>query len=197
MNFPANPLAPATKDQIQTQLSAFNAVMQHTMHAAGKLNVLNMAATKASMKDSVDLMTKVIEAPEFGKAVAILHAETQPAADKASSYLRHASEIHVQAQSELAHTVQEQVHEALDHLGQLVDTFAKATPSGMEPFAASFKGQANQILTSYERLAKANQHLFEGYHQQLMTFVDHFAPAPMPAKSGKNAKADKDLAVAA
>ncbi len=37
----------------------------------------------------------------------------------------------------------------------------------------------------------------EGNDQQRIAFVDHFAPAPIPAKPAKNAKADKDLAVAA
>lgn len=168
MNFPANPLTPATKDRMQSHLSKFHALMQHSMNAAGKMNVLNMAATKASMKDSMDLMLKMFAAPEFGKAVAILHAETQPAADKANSYFRHASEIQAHAQSEVAQTVQDHMHEALDHLSQMIDT-----------------------------LAKTNQQLYEGYHQQLIAFVDHVAPAPMPAKPAKNMKADKDMAVAA
>lgn len=191
MNFPANPLSVPTQDQIQAQLTTANHMMQHAIHAVGEMTALNMAAAKASMQDSVALMTKVVGSQDFGKAYEAVQSETKPAAGKVASYVRHATDIGTQAQAEVFKSVQARVEDTLDHINRLIDTLAKSAPHGAEPMAAALKGQTETMLEAYDRLAKANHALFDGYQQQLAVFIDHFAPVATPVRAARQTKSEK------
>lgn len=189
MLFPALSLSQTSQTEVHAQLGTATAVAEHALYAVGEFAELNLAAAAASLQDSQILIRRVSGARDVPQVLQTLQGEALPAAEKMVSYARHASEIGAQMQADVANAFHARVAETFTHLNGLVASLVSVAPPGMEPVAEAAKAHTASVQMTYDKLAKANQQMLDGYHHQLLAFAEQFTAPDNPAKSAKLKKA--------
>jgi phasin family protein len=149
-------ITPAQFSEIQKgQMDAAFALGQTFFDATERLVELNLAATKATLEESVERVQALMSAKDVQEFVALTTALSQPTLEKAVSYSRTIYGIANGAGSEVSRIVESQMAENNKKVTQLIEFAAKNAPAGSEPAVAALKSALAAANTAYDTFAKA------------------------------------------
>ncbi|WP_420995579.1 phasin family protein [Cupriavidus sp. 30B13] len=126
-----------------------------------KLAELNLQAARSSIAESQDNIQAALSGRDLRDVFTTQGTLTQPAADKALSYVRHVYEIASETQAELTKAVEAQYEQHNRRVQTFVDTFVKNAPAGSEAITALLKSTVAAANNTYESVQKASKQAAE------------------------------------
>jgi phasin family protein len=187
VNFPANPLSAATKDQTNASLHAASNIFEYVADSIVQLIQLNLSTSKASLHDSTSLMRQILDSQDPKKAYEVIQAEFQPTVTKAASYGRDVVKLGIEAQTRVTEVIHSRVTETSAQFHTLTSDLTKAAPAGTERFAKVVNASVSTWQKALESIVQSQASQLRNYVAHLDSYDDRrpSTSSPHPEKSKK------------
>ncbi len=155
----------------KTQIDAMNAFGSSIFQAAEKLAQLNLAATRAFLKDSTTAARTLLSAKDPQDFAGITAAIAQPGAEKMAEYARSAYAITSTAGAEITRALDTQIAEGNRKISEFIDQVAKSAPAGSEHAIGLAKSSLSAANSAYDAVTKAARQAAETAESNFATAV--------------------------
>lgn len=145
----------------KNNLDVFFGMSEKAFAGVEKMVELNLAAAKSALDESLNQAHTLLAVKDPAEAMSLQTAAYQPMAEKAASYTRHLYDIASGTTSDLAKTVESQLHDAQSQFMTMVDSATKNAPQGSEAVVAMFKSALTASQNAAETIQKAVKQVTE------------------------------------
>lgn len=139
----------------KAQLAVFFGLGAKAVESLEQVAELNLAASKAALKDSAAHTKALLGAKDPQELLALQTAFVQPLAEKGVSYGRSLYDITTGVGSEFGKTAEAQAADLQKQFVAALDSAAKNAPKGSEPAVAAVKSALNNATAAFESMQKA------------------------------------------
>jgi phasin family protein len=167
----------ATKTLFASQIAAFQALSSKTFEGVEKAIALNIAAAKASLKQSSAVAKQLSSAKDPQEFFSLTTAQAKLNAENVASYNRHLTDIVSGIRAEFTKAAETQFADTKSKITTLVDTVTKNAPAGSENTVALMKSAIDNASAGYEQLTKATQQAAETVEAHVIDASEKFSHA--------------------
>ncbi len=139
----------------KAQLAVFFGLGAKAVESLEQVAELNLAASKAALKDSATHTKALLSAKDPQDLLALQTAFVQPLAEKSVAYGRSLYEITSGAGAEFGKTAEAQAADLHKQFTAAVDSATKNAPKGSEPAVAAVKTALSNATAAFEAMQKA------------------------------------------
>jgi phasin family protein len=151
MNNPAEQIIAAGK----TQMEAIESAMGKAFVGMEKLVELNMAASKATMGESLSHAKAIMAVKTPQEFMTLQTAFFQPMAQKSAAYLQHVQSIATEGSAEFTQQVEAKMAEAQKAIAASMEQMVKNAPAGSEAAVAAFQSAMSNGQKAVEQTQAA------------------------------------------
>lgn len=173
----ADQFSSATKNSIDSQLTAMNDFASKAFQNVAELVELNISTAKASLEHASAAAQQLLAAKDPQEVIAMTTSQAQPNAEKALAYGKHLASITAKAHAEFTKAAEARLAETTRHVSTLIDDLTKSAPAGTEKAVEMLKATIANANAGYEQMSKATKHATETMEEKINEAVKHFVPA--------------------
>ncbi len=171
----------------KNNLDVFFGMSEKAFAGVEKMVELNLAAAKSTLNDSLNQVHSLLAVKDPAEALSLQTAVYQPLAEKTAAYSRHLYDIASSTSSDIAKTVESQIHDAQSQFMTLVDSASKNAPQGSEAVVAMFKSALTASQNAAETLQKAVKQVTETAEANLQAVANTATTVTPKAAAKKRA----------
>ncbi len=123
----------------KSHVEGFQSMSEQMLSCVEQLGQLNLAASKASVGESVQQVQSMLDVRDPQQLIALQAGMIQPIAEKSASYLRQMFEIISSTNVEIGKLAEGQMKDAQQSFASMMDTAMKNAPVGTEAAASMFR----------------------------------------------------------
>jgi phasin family protein len=165
----------------KNNLNVFFGMSEKAFTGVEKMVELNLAAAKSALDESLHQAHNLLAVKDPAEALSLQSSVYQPLAEKTAAYTRHVYDIATSTSTDIAKTVESQLHDAQSQFMGFVDGLTKNAPQGSEAAVAMFKSALTASQNASETLQKAVKQVTETAQANLQAVASTATATPKAA----------------
>jgi len=172
----------ASQSSAEIQIDLNTALGGKLLESASKFARLNALATKASLRESEDVVLKGLRAKSPQEFAALAGTRVRASSRKAASYACHVAGIVAGTQSELLGLLGAQISETNTEVAELVADLSRSTPGGSRRFDHAIRMGFDHANASLEQITQASRQVLDVMETNFIAAAKQFDHAASQAR---------------
>lgn len=160
------------KAKLETNLKTIGTAGSSVFAAAEKLVVLNVAATRATIDDSAELIRKLLAAKDPKALAAVQLGAIAPALEKAVTYFGSVAGITAQTQSDLVKLAEAEALVLVHNANATLEGALKNAPFGADAAVKALKSAVASVTSVYQTATEVAKQVTESTQAGVKSATD-------------------------
>ena len=160
------------KAKLETNLKTIGTAGSSVFAAAEKLVALNVAATRATIDDSAELIRKLLAAKDPKALAAVQLGAIAPALEKAVTYFGSVAGITAQTQSDLVKLAEAEALVLVHNANATLEGVLKSAPIGADAAVKSLKSAVASVTSVYQTATEVAKQVTESTQAGVKSATD-------------------------